>query len=102
LAFIRRRNPIPTNPSRAVGTARNTTSPFPEEPESRTGKLMASMVEPAELSGCVGLGAEALVVGAEVGSAFKAAEAIEAPVEDPVLPKPLDEKSGELGPPKDP
>lgn len=29
---------------------------------------MASMVEPAELSGCVGLGADAVVVGAEVVS----------------------------------
>jgi hypothetical protein len=91
---------MPTNPRRAVGTARKTTSLFPEEPESRAGRLIASMVEPAELSGCVGLGEEALVVGAEEVSALNATEDPES--EPGVPPKPLDETSGELGPPNDP
>lgn len=94
LAFMRRRNPIPTKPRSAVGTARKMRSPLPEDDGSRAGKLMASMVEPAELSGCVGLGADAVVVGAEVESATKPAPAD--PAELTVVPKPLELKSGEL------
>jgi hypothetical protein len=101
MAFIRRRNPKPTRASRVVGTARKITSLPPEDPEFRDGMLMASMVEPAELSGCVCFGAEAVVVGAEVLSAVGVASAISEFDPDPPR-KALDEKSGELCAPKDP
>ena len=53
---------------------------------------MASMVEPAELSGCVGLGADAVVVGVEVVSATKPES------EELVRPNPLALTSGDLWP----
>lgn len=93
-AFILRRSPTPTNPSSAAGTAKKATSLL-EEDGFCSGRLMASMVEPAELSGWVGLGAEAAVLGTEVVSATNP-ELTEKPADEAAVSKPPELKYGEL------